>query len=125
MITILNLTWGILQNLVGAVIFTFCGLIGFPYYKYKQAYCMNIPNFGGAVSLGLFIIGNLDNEETVKHEYGHTTQSALLGIFYLLVIGLPSILWASLGEKYRKKHGKSYYDFYTEKWADKLGKVER
>ena len=39
MITIFNLTWGILQNLVGAVIFIFYGLIGFPYYKYKQAYC--------------------------------------------------------------------------------------
>jgi hypothetical protein len=45
----------------------------------------------------------------------------MLGPLYLLVIGLPSLLWAWLGDNYREKHGVSYYDFYTEKWANKLG----
>ena len=57
----------------------------------------------------------------VKHEYGHTIQSKILGPLYLLVIGLPSLLWAWLGENYRKKNKVSYYAFYTEKWANKLG----
>lgn len=57
----------------------------------------------------------------VKHEYGHTIQSKILGPLYLFVIGLPSILWAWLGENYRKKNKVSYYAFYTEKWANKLG----
>ena len=61
----------------------------------------------------------------VKHEYGHSIQSKYIGIFYLLIIGLPSIIWAGCFEKYRKKHNKSYYDFYTERFADKLGGVER
>ena len=61
----------------------------------------------------------------VKHEYGHSIQSKYLGIFYLLIVGLPSIIWAGCFEKYRKKHNKSYYDFYTERSADKLGGVER
>lgn len=57
----------------------------------------------------------------IKHEYGHTRQSKYLGPFYLLVIGLPSLLWASCGKEYRQKHNKSYYSFYTERWANKLG----
>jgi hypothetical protein len=61
----------------------------------------------------------------IAHEYGHTIQSHKLGLVYLLVIGLPSLIWAGCFEKYRKKHGVSYYSFYTEKWADKLGGVER
>ena len=61
----------------------------------------------------------------IHHEYGHTIQSRKLGPFYLLVIGLPSIIWAGCFEKYRIKHNKSYYSFYTERWADKLGKVKR
>ena len=57
----------------------------------------------------------------VKHEYGHTIQSRMLGPIYLLVIGAPSFLWAWLGDKYREKNKVSYYAFYTEKWANKLG----
>ena len=57
----------------------------------------------------------------VKHEYGHTIQSKMLGPIYLIVIVIPSCLWAWLGEKYREKNDVSYYAFYTEKWANKLG----
>ena len=63
--------------------------------------------------------------EYIKHEYGHTMQSRKLGPLYLLVIGLPSIIWAGCFEGYRKKHGVDYDDFYTEAWANKLGRVKR
>jgi len=73
----------------------------------------------------------MDDEETIKHEYGHQLQSYILGPLYLLVIGLPSGLWCwfiqDLVNKNRKKKGKptlSYYWFYTESWANKLGGVE-
>ena len=45
----------------------------------------------------------------------------MLGPIYLIVIVIPSCLWAWLGEKYREKNDVSYYAFYTEKWANKLG----
>ena len=61
----------------------------------------------------------------INHEYGHILQSRKLGPIYLLVIGLPSIIWAGCFEWYRKKYNKSYYSFPTERWADKLGGVER
>ena len=54
-----------------------------------------------------------------KHECGHTLQGFLLGPLYLIIIGLPSIVWAGLFENYRKKNNISYYSFYTEKWANK------
>jgi len=41
----------------------------------------------------------------------------------VLVIGLPSVLWAWLGD--RVAPDKSYYWFYTERWTDRLGGVER
>lgn len=85
-----------------------------------------MPNELGSVSLGMFIfVTNIKHEETIMHEYGHTRQSMLLGPLYLLVIGLPSFIWAGCFDNYRSKHNKSYYDFYTESWADKLGGVER
>ena len=83
-----------------------------------------VPSFKGGISLGQYVIVNgyfLDKTNTWLHEYGHCRQSAILGPLYLLAIGLPSLIWAAL---YKPEKG-NYYDFYTEKWADKLGGVNR
>lgn len=82
----------------------------------------------GSVSLGeyIFLCPTHANDQTaLQHEYGHTLQSRRLGWLYLPIIGLPSIIWAGCFQGYRKKHNVSYYDFYPEKWADKLGGVKR
>jgi hypothetical protein len=85
----------------------------------------------GGISLGpfIFICEKLRNERTEKHEYGHSIQSMILGPLYLPIIGIPSFLHASLFSLYcllkKKLPKRSYYSFYTEKWADKLGKVKR
>lgn len=88
--------------------------------------------WNGGMSLSTHIFLPFDDlegtaweEEYIKHEYGHTIQSRYLGPAYLLVIGLPSIIWAGCFENWRKKHNKSYYWFYTEKSADNLGGVKR
>ena len=81
-------------------------------------------NYG--LSLDSFVFVNKNaSENTIKHEQGHTKQSRILGPLYLFVIGIPSAVWCHFFEGYRKKNNISYYDFYCEKWADKLGGVER
>lgn len=78
------------------------------------------------LSLGEYVfVPRGAGERFIKHEQGHTVQSRRLGWLYLLVIGLPSIIWAGCFGEYRRKHGISYYSFYTEAWADKLGGVDR
>ena len=57
----------------------------------------------------------------IAHESGHVLQSKYLGPLYLPLIGIPSLLWACLHKKIAPK--KSYYWFYTESWANKLGGV--
>lgn len=61
----------------------------------------------------------------LRHEYGHTIQSHYLGWLWLFVIGIPSALHWVWYQYYGRKHGYNYYNFYTEKWADKLGGVTR
>lgn len=87
------------------------------YYSYK---------FPGGISLGnTIIVGRIDRD-TIKHEHGHQIQSLYLGWLYLIIIGLPSIIWAGLyGTKLFPYTYNGYYRFYTEKWADKLGGVIR
>lgn len=82
----------------------------------------------GSVSLGDFIIigETADMALTLRHERGHQKQSRILGWFYLPVIGLPSLIWCSLytiSKTLQKRY--SYYDFYTEKLADHIAKIER
>ena len=55
----------------------------------------------------------------IAHESGHVKQSLYLGPLYLIVIGIPSILWAWSHRWIAPR--KSYYDFFTERWANKLG----
>lgn len=92
-------------------------------YRYKDAFIAHVPGRWGAVSLSRFIFVDdvYYRTDMVKHEYGHTIQSKKLLILYLPIIGIPSLLWNRLFKGYRKRHNKSYYAFYSESWANKLG----
>ena len=122
--------WELPQNVLGFIIKNVCRATPYTTYKDANVYSWNVES---GMSLGRYIFVPFKFEDTttnevqrlVKHEYGHTIQSKYLGWFYLLVIGLPSIVWAGCFEQYRQKTGINYYDFFTESWADKLGGVER
>ena len=82
--------------------------------------------FNSGLSLGQFVFVNIRaSNNTLLHEDGHTQQSRLLGWLYLPVIGLPSFVWACLYKIPAINKRWSYYDFYTERTADKLGGVRR
>ena len=127
---IIKAVWEFPQNALGFMVKKICKATLYTTYKDANVYSWNIL---GGMSLGKYIF--LPYAKTVplgyyvmqdiKHEYGHTIQSKYLGWFYLFVIGLPSLIWAQCFEWYRKKTGKSYYSFYTEKSADKLGGIVR
>ena len=124
-------TWCLPQTLLGLLLkLIFKGKkvwIQTPYPNVKRYHYYEYKNSSGSISLGKYILvcpQHASNSNVVKHEYGHQIQSLILGPLYLIVIGLPSLIWCSCFEKYREKHQVSYYDFYTEKWANKLGGVE-
>ena len=121
MYVLLQFTWGILQNLAGLVMFLACKMLGCKSKKYKNAVVTKWNNKYGSVSLGMFLFVTDDEDETlVAHEYGHSLQSLFLGPLFFFVIGIPSICWAAFGDNYRKKNNKTYYEFYTEKFANEL-----
>lgn len=146
---ILQFTWCLPQTLVGLAVLLVCKVRKADTLRYKRTVVSVYPNKQGSVSLGMFImvhslplttetdkmkfdvydpklkmrIGQADT--LLRHEHGHTIQSMILGPLFLLVIGLPSIVWAGLFDGYCQKHGVSYYSFYTERWADKISGIER
>ena len=118
--------WQLPQNLVGLVFGWFLKgkrrLTGIPGIPAGIRITVAESMYGG-ISLGNFVYCRPPiYERMARHEYGHCIQSRLLGPFYLLVIGLPSLLWAVWWHPGRRV---SYYSFFTERWADRLGGVKR
>ena len=125
--------WQLPQNLLGLIMLLI--------YKHEKIYYIHngrrfyyTKEMPSGISLGNYIIMNReDKEDGMKHEYGHTIQSRMLGPFYLLTVGI----WSGIGNLYdqhfhTKERGWTYKQSYiwyynqpVEKWADKLGKVNR
>ena len=135
-INFLRLLWELPQNLLGFILFQFygvdCQCMEAPYGDVRILYTERMR---GGISLGRFIIlpwryrrayckGSYI-EMAHKHEYGHTRQSLRLGWLYLIVIGLPSLLWAWAHSTFKRLQEVDYYSIYTERNADKLGGVRR
>lgn len=115
--------WQIPQNIIGLLFLLF--IKGEEKHKLGDIKYYFSWGFPGGITLGKYIIIGTTDENTVKHEYGHTIQSKYLGPLYLIVIGIPSLIWATLYGWVIKPTHNGYYRFYTEKWADKLGGVKR
>ena len=89
-------------------------------------------NWSG-VSLGDYIIFadyKYADDNSVKHEFGHQKQSFYLGPLYLVVVGVPSVVRNvydrfAHGSWNNKERIIWSYGGYPEKWADKLGNVQR
>ena len=130
--------WQLPQNILGICFFGILKISkaineSYPYKDTKVYYYNN--SFLSGVSLGnyIFIRGKLTNfskHYTVLHEYGHHIQSMRWGIFYLFIIGIPSVINNLWDRFFHKKWSYSdryiwYYSRYPEKQADILGNVPK
>lgn len=117
-------TWGLPQTLAGSLLYL--RHMKADHFDFRGARATAWDKDTG-VSLGKFIFvprraGGAPGRFLLEHEYGHTLQSLILGPFYLLVVGAPSILWNRLPyfRNKRLKTGRSYYSAPFESTANKL-----
>lgn len=117
-------TWGLPQTLIGAALYAVHRKDDHFDYRGARATSWNKDT---GISLGKFIFvprkaGGPADRFLLEHEYGHTLQSLILGPFYLLAVGAPSMLWNRLPyfKSKRKRSGKSYYSAPFEKTANIL-----
>ncbi len=114
-------TWGLPQTLVGLIVFL-CNLDQ-PHEMYQGCIVTHWNN-GGSLGVGMFLfLGKNADRQTLVHEFGHSVQSLILGPLFLPVMGIPSFLWCNLPRcrKLRREKGVSYYRFYPESTANRLG----
>lgn len=119
-IFILLCIWQLPQFLIGVVMLPFMekrNLVADRHFNF----CWRSPDMSGGISLGPFaFVSEHSSEAVIAHEVdGHTVDSKIFGPLYLIIIGLPSILWAWLSS-----NDVCYYSFYTEKLANKHAGLE-
>lgn len=131
----LSYLWQLPQNLLGLLLIAF--------YRPERKHILSNGNvicyafrMKGGISLGKYSIVNVCHyredmgeslkRDTVRHEaIGHAKQSLYLGWLYLPIVGLQSIVWAMLYDRIVTPTKNGYYQFWTERWADRLGGVKR
>lgn len=113
-------TWGFPQTLLGAIIFLICRKC--PHERFHGAIVTHWPK-RGSLGVGMFLFLGTEDRQVLVHEYGHGVQSLFLGPLFLPIMGIPSFLWCNLPpcRKLRKEKGVSYYAFYPESTANRLG----
>jgi hypothetical protein len=113
---ILWFLWQLPQNLVAVLMMPFMGKMKLVRFE-NYCWAFECSKMSGGISLGNFIFLSpscANKEATILHEYGHVVDSHKFGWLYLFIIGIPSLCWATFGSS-----KKCYYDFYTERWANK------
>lgn len=123
----LQWTWGIVQNLAGSLVFLLLTAVN-PRRETRSFFGAAVVKWRLRSSMGLGMFIFLSDkaflpQPLMVHEFGHTLQSVILGPLFIPVIGIPSLLWAALPgfEKLRIRKNLSYFSFYCEKWANRLG----
>lgn len=130
--TLRQFTWELPQTLLGYILTKIYKDKLYEVKEYNHARVHYYKEFPGGISLGRYILVQDCSwfpeyqEELVKHEFGHCIQSKYLGWFYLPIVGICSGIH-SLTYKTKMEAGTitGYYDYWTERWADKLGGVKR
>ena len=134
----LLIVWQLPQALLGFAVYLFCkaclservlseGIVLSDSYDYAFSYVLFLRSRRSArysaFSLGVFMFVFYDSDYTpkdkmkavvdkvVRHEFGHSVQSAWLGWVYLIVIGVVSALVSSVSASLARR-------CYTETWAE-------
>ena len=124
-------TWCLPQTILGAILFLLVKISDGKAHQhfYNQFTILTESKYiFGGISLGMFIftgsinVSDQKREYFFRHEMGHVRQSLFLGPLYLILIGVPSIIWSCL-KKLGFFSNVPYGWFYTERWANFLGKT--
>ena len=113
-------TWGFPQTLVGLIVYLCCS--DKPHETYRGCVVTRWSN-RGSMGMGMFLFLGCEDPQVRVHEFGHSVQSLILGPLFLPIMGIPSFLWCNLPvcRKFRRNKGVSYYRFYPESTANRLG----
>lgn len=121
---LIQLTWGFPLTLIGAIIAFVLICMGHKPRRFGHALYFDVGrNWGGVNFGGFFIVQKNASLVLKRHEYGHSFQNMMLGVFMPFLVNIPSAIRYHY-RNYKKARGHSlppYDQFWCESWATRLG----
>ena len=119
--TVLNYTWGIVNTILGLFVALSLIIAGKRPKIRNGCFFFEVGNGWGAFSIGTTIVTSENPRSFIlQHEYGHTVQNAMFGVFNLFIVTIPSLVRAAYRSALCIYDG--YYDIWFEAQASDLGK---
>lgn len=123
---ILNFTWGIIMNIIGAVGAGIMLAAGKQPVHHAGSIVFRIGHNWGGVSLGIFsFVCEESGKHTLDHEFGHSLQNALYGPFFPFIVAIPSATryWKiRLGKLVVKNYDDAWFEGQATEWGTKTAK---
>lgn len=121
----LNFTWGLPLTLIGLIVGLALKTIGYEHKKWMYGYYFEIGKGWGGLNLGVVFLCSKNSSQSLKnHEFGHSLQNCLFGVFTMFLIHIPSFVryWYREIRTMRGLENKaSYDDIWFEGQATKWG----
>ena len=128
---ILNFTWGIIMNIIGAI-----GAMlvmfdtGVKPIHHAGNVVFKFGHYWGGVSLGIFTFMCLEaDEHTLNHEFGHSIQNAIFGPFFIPLVAIPSFIRCQKFNNNIKKgipneedYDAAWFEGSATKWGTEIAK---
>jgi hypothetical protein len=126
---ILNFTWGIIMNLIGAIGAGIMLILGKKPIRHAGSIVFRAGHNWGGVSLGIFsFVCEEAGEHTLNHEFGHSLQNALYGLAFPFIVAIPSFVRYHKFN-YNQKHGipnedydAAWFEGQATDWGTKMAK---
>lgn len=123
----IQLTWGIVENFLGLLLFIVLILCKLKPKRFHQMVYFEIGNFGGGFNCGFVaVVSRNPSEYILRHEHGHFIQNTFFGVFeaFIQIASLIRFWYRRYLINFRgKKHSElpDYYSIWFEKQASYFG----
>jgi hypothetical protein len=111
---LLGFTWGIIMNILGALVAAAMTCIGRKPTRHGGSIVYTIGKDWGGLSLGIFsFVSEGASEHTLNHEFGHSIQNAIYGPLFPFIVWIPSVT-----RYWMIRTGKIKVDNYDDAWFE-------
>ena len=120
---LIQLTWGIITNIIGLLISTVLILTGNKPNKFHQTIYFEIGKNWGGFNMGFCtVVSKNPSKDLLQHEHGHFIQNFYFGPFMIFIqIASASRYWIRRWQRKKGKTLKPYDSIWFEGQATKLG----
>lgn len=122
---LIQLSWGLLENIIGFLIFIVLIISGNKPKKFHQTVYFEIGKNWGGFNMGFCTVANKNpSKHLLQHEHGHFIQTFYFGPFMIFIqIASFSRYWLRVLQRKKGKDLKPYDSIWFEGQATRLGNI--